>query len=141
MKNYLLFAFLLVMSVYSVAALFSETINVGVGDSPNVEVGDSPVVEVTEDSDSPSGGNGAGGGGGSSGSSGGFVEVYNQTLEINEDGEVVESEVQEEEETTTPGITSAVIGIAKSPGFLVSTTFAVLVLALTLLIVLKKNKN
>ena len=144
MKNYFLFAVLLVFSLYSVAALYQGTLNVGVGESPNVEIGEPPAVIVTDN-----GGSGSSSSsrdrGGSSGSSKPFIEVFNQTLKINEEGEIVEIQTSTniEQGQTSQGIfspiTGAIIGFAKKPMTLLSMIFLILTLALTL-IILKSKK-
>lgn len=144
MKNYFLFLLLLVVSLYSVSALYQGMLNVDLGDSLDVEMGETPSVIVTDNSGSSGSSSGNGGGGGgttSSGSSGSFVEVFNQELKINEKGEIIEKEVKKEE-INSQKITGGVIGFVKEPIVLISTmTFAVLTLILTLLIVLKRNRN
>ena len=68
MKKYFLSAFslILVFSLYSISALYTGTISVGVGDSPTITVGESPSFEVTDGSS----GGGSSGGNSGSGSSG-----------------------------------------------------------------------
>ena len=145
MKNYFLFALILIISIYSVNALYQGTLNVGVGESPSVEVGEPPAVIITDGSSSSGGGSSGGGGGGSSDSSESFVEVFNQTLKINEDGEIVESQISTniEQKQTNQGtfspITGAVIGFAKKPMTLLLMIFLILTLVLTL-IILKSKK-
>ena len=116
MKNYFLFALILIISIHSVNALYQGTLNVGVGESPSVEVGEPPAVIVTDGGGGSGGSSGGGGVGSSSDSSKSFVEVFNQTLKINEDGEIVENQTSTniEQEQTNPGITGAVIGFVKS---------------------------
>ncbi len=141
MKNYFLFALILIISIYSVNALYQGTLDVGVGESPSVEVGEPPAVIVTDGG----GGNGGGGGSGGRGTSEPFVEIFNQTLGINEEGEIVESQTSTniEQEQTSQGIfspiTGAIIGFAKKPMTLFSMIFLVLIIVLAL-IILKRNK-
>jgi len=140
MKNYFLFAVLLVFSLYSVAALYQGTLNVGVGEPPNVEIGEPPAVIITDDSGGSGGSSSSRDRGGSSSSSKPFIEVFNQTLKINEEGEIVEIQTSTniEQGQTSQGIfspvTGAIIGFAKKPMTLLSMIFLILTLVLTLII-------
>ncbi len=137
MKNYFLFSLILIVSIYSVNALYQGTINIGVGDSPNVEIGETPIVIITDDS-KDSGSSSSGSGRSSSSSSKSFIEVFNQTLKINEKREIVEiqtsTNIEKEQSQEIFSLTGAIIGFSKKPITLLSMIFLILTLALTLII-------
>jgi len=124
------------MSIYSIAALYSGTINVGVGDSPNVEIGDSPTVTVT---DGDNGGSSSDRG--SSSYSEPFVEVFNQTLGINKEGEIVKNTSQNENVENLSPLTGGVIGFIKSGKIITPFLILIAIVGLAIVFSVKGKKK
>ena len=153
MKNCFLFALILVISLYTVSALYQGTISIGVGDDVELIVGDPLSFEVTNETEGNSGnGNGEspgilGGGGGSTDNTGtilGFSETETNNFSNVSDKEQISlnDDKGPEESTNSAPLTGAVTGIgnfAKSGAGALTLSVLVLVGAAVVIVLLRKK--